>query len=103
MANLNDVLRDVLEKDFDKDTVDRVLDEGDETDEEKREHTADSQEESEAGYVGPDMAEYHSVGRGTAVSYTHLDVYKRQVCNQLECSAWMQKTSYASSYILKHI
>lgn len=63
MANLNDVLRDVLEKDFDKDTVDRVLDEGDETDEEKREHTADSQEESEAGYVGPDMAEYHSVGR----------------------------------------
>ena len=49
MANLNDVLRDVLEKDFDKDTVDRALDEGDETDEEKREHTADSQEESEAG------------------------------------------------------
>ena len=38
MANLNDVLRDVLEKDFDKDTVDRALDEGDETDEEKREH-----------------------------------------------------------------
>ena len=35
MANLNDVLRDVLEKDFDKDTVDPV-------------------------------------------SYTHLDVYKRQ-------------------------
>ena len=29
MANLNDVLRDVLEKDFDKDTVDRALDEGD--------------------------------------------------------------------------
>lgn len=25
MANLNDVLRDVLEKDFDKDTVDRRL------------------------------------------------------------------------------
>ena len=45
MANLNDVLRDVLEKDFDKDTVDRALDEEAKTDEEKREHTADSQEE----------------------------------------------------------
>lgn len=77
MANLNDVLRDVLEKDFDKDTVDRALDEGDETDEEKREHTADSQEESEAGYVGPDMAEYHSVGRGTVENWIKNSIYEK--------------------------
>ncbi|MBQ2922848.1 MAG: hypothetical protein IJE60_07185, partial [Tyzzerella sp.] len=79
MASLNDVLREVLEKDFDEKDVDRVVNSDEDTTQEDRARTEAETEQEDHGdsYIGPGDFVQNSVGRGAVESFIKNSVYEK--------------------------
>ena len=79
MASLNDVLKEVLEKDFDEKDVDKVVNPDGETTGDDRARTEAEAEQDDHGdsYVGPGDFVQNSVGRGAVESFIKNSVYEK--------------------------
>ena len=79
MASLNDVLKEVLEKDFDEKDVDKVVNPDGETTGDDRASTEAEAEQDDHGdsYVGPGDFVQNSVGRGAVESFIKNSVYEK--------------------------
>lgn len=79
MASLNDVLKEVLEKDFDEKDVDRVVNSDEDTTQEDRARTEAETEQEDHGdsYMGPGDFVQNSVGRGAVESFIKNSVYEK--------------------------
>ncbi|MBR5858344.1 MAG: hypothetical protein IKZ05_00325 [Clostridia bacterium] len=79
MASLNDVLKEVLEKDFDEKDVDKVVNlDGEATSDDRARTEAEAEQDHHGdSYVGPGDFVQNSVGRGAVESFIKNSVYEK--------------------------
>lgn len=80
MATLNDVLKEVLEKDFDKDDVEKVVDspsDGAGGEFLERENDNSGNDDGGQSYAGPGEFAQNSVGRGAVESFIKNSIYEK--------------------------
>lgn len=95
MATLNDVLKDVLEKDFDKSDVEKVMHLPDEEQNDtNRDTREDDLENEDAGqsYNGPGDYAQNSIGRSAVESFIKNSIYEKYGIDAKEMQAYSKMT-----------
>ena len=95
MATLNDVLKDVLEKDFDKNDVEKVMHLPDEEQNDtNRDTREDDLENEDAGqsYNGPGDYAQNSIGRSAVESFIKNSIYEKYGIDAKEMQAYSKMT-----------
>ncbi len=78
MASLDDVLKEVLERDFEKEYVEKVVNLAETSDEkEKKDTDREVQEDTGDAYAGPGDFVQNSVGRGAVESFIKNGIYEK--------------------------
>ena len=95
MATLNDVLKDVLEKDFDKEDVEKVVNPRDEepagTDREAQEGDTENEDVGQT-YNGPGDYAQNSIGRSAVESFIKNSVYEKYGIDAKEMRTYSKMT-----------
>ena len=86
MTSLNDVLKDVLEKDFDEETVEKVIDADEEP--EREQEPSEYENDSDPGYAGPDATGQYSVGRGAVEGWIKNSIYEKYNISSMDMKAF---------------
>lgn len=95
MATLNDVLKDVLEKDFDKEDVEKVVNPRDDeptgTDREAQEGDTENEDVGQT-YNGPGDYAQNSIGRSAVESFIKNSVYEKYGIDAKEMRTYSKMT-----------
>ena len=79
MASLNDVLKEILERDFEKEDVEKIVNPAESADKKEEKDTTREERQEDTGdtYAGPGDFVQNSVGRGAVESFIKNGIYEK--------------------------